>query len=98
MIREIIHLGSWIIKEGSPSSYAIESAMIVCNYSFLLGFRNAHFNVRKGNESVWKFHERFGAVRTGETEEDYLYKISNSSIQKSLKKYSRYLPDGIDVF
>ena len=98
MIREIIHLGSWIIKEGSPSSYAIESAMIVYNYSFLLGFQKAHFEVRKGNESVWKFHERFGAVRTGETEEDYLYKISNSSIKKSLKNYSRFLPNGIKVF
>lgn len=90
--------GSWIIQEGSPSSYAIESAMIVYNYAFLLGFLNAHFEVRKGNKSVWKFHERFGAVRTGETEEDYLYKISNSSIKKSLKNYSRFLPNDIKVF
>ena len=36
-----------------------------------LGFKDAHFDVRKGNERIWQFHERFGARRNAETVLDY---------------------------
>ena len=51
-----------VIREGSPSGYAVESALMVYQFAgaVSLGFTRAHFDVRKGNESVWKFHERFG--------------------------------------
>jgi len=89
--------GSWIIKDGSPSNFSIESALIVYHYSFWLGFNNAHFDVRKGNASVWKFHERFGATRIGESSDDYFYSITYDAISKSLEKYSRFLPNGISI-
>ena len=41
-----------------------------------LGFESAHFYVRKENTTVWKFHERFGAKRIGETHLDYFYHLS----------------------
>jgi RimJ/RimL family protein N-acetyltransferase len=86
--------GSWILKDGVASSYAIESALLVYHFALSLGFERAHFDVRKGNESVWKFHERFGAVKTFETNELFLYSISLEAIKKSLKKYRRFLPSG----
>lgn len=89
--------GSWVIKDGCPAAVAIESALIVYRFGFVLGFRNAHFDVRKANTSVWRFHERFGAVRTGESELDYFYRISATSIADSLVKYAKYLPTGILV-
>lgn len=89
--------GSWIIKDEVPSSYAIESALIIYHYALLLGFQGAHFDVRKDNVSVWTFHERFGAVRIGETDMDFLFTISNEAIQRSLRRYAKYLPDGIKV-
>jgi len=89
--------GSWILKEGAASSYAIESALLVYHFALSLGFECAHFDVRKGNESVWKFHERFGAVKASETNDDYLYNISLEAIQQSLKKYSKYLPNGFFI-
>lgn len=89
--------GSWIIAEGTPGNYAIESALMVYHFARALGFRRAHFNVRKDNESVWRFHQGFGAVRCGETGDDYLYEIEPDAIEASLKKYSRYLPHGIQV-
>lgn len=82
--------GSWILKEGTPSVYAIESAMLVYYFALSLGFKKAHFDVRKGNESVWKFHERFGAQKTAETDIDYFYSISYESILQSLEKYKKY--------
>jgi RimJ/RimL family protein N-acetyltransferase len=89
--------GSWILKEGRPNGFAIESALMVYHFALRLGFTRSHFDVRKGNESVWKFHERFGAQRIEETEEDYLYSISKDAIQESLEKYKKRLPDGIAI-
>ena len=89
--------GSWIIKDGMPTNYAVESALMVYRYALGLGFTRAHFEVRKDNASVWRFHERFGAVRTGETEHEFLYAISGEAIAASLEKYARFLPEGIRV-
>ena len=87
--------GSWIMKEGAPAASAIESALMIYHYGLELGFENAHFEVRKANISVWKFHERFGAQKIGETNDDFQYQISKKSIQQSLLKYVKYLPNGI---
>jgi len=90
--------GSWMLKCGSPRHAAIESALMVYDYAInYLGFEESHFDVRKGNERVWKFHERFGAVRTGETDLDFFYKISVAEIEASIEKYERYLPGGVEV-
>lgn len=89
--------GSWILKHGAPNSYSVESALIVYHYALSLGFEKAHFDVRKPNESVWKFHERFGAIRVGETYLDYLYTIQTKEIEQSLLKYQKYLPNGIGI-
>lgn len=90
--------GSWILKARSPKHAAIESALMVYAYAVdYLPFQSAHFDVRKGNESVWLFHERFGARRISETDMDYLYELDLSSIKASCSHYSKFLPDGIIV-
>jgi RimJ/RimL family protein N-acetyltransferase len=89
--------GSWIIRSGAPASHAFESALMVYHYALSLGFTAAHFDVRRANQSVWRFHERFGAVRVGETADDFLYTVDHAAILASLARYARYLPDGITV-
>lgn len=90
--------GSWILKDGAPQSAAIESALIVYAYAIdHLGFAGAHFDVRKGNESVWRFHERFGAARVAETKQDYLYRISEKEITAARQRYKKYLPEPVVV-
>jgi len=90
--------GSWILLESAPTSAAIESALIVYAYAVeSLGFQSAHFQVQKANERVWRFHERFGAVRTAANEDQYEYKLSNAAIKSSMERYRRYLPNGIVV-
>lgn len=89
--------GSWIIKDGSDKSAALESALIIYNYAIYLGFSEAHIDVRNLNTSVRKFHERFGAVVTSSNELDTFYEVSNESIVNSLKKYNRFLPNGIKI-
>ena len=90
--------GSWILKSGTPRFAAIESVLMVYSYAVNhLGFRAAHFDVRKGNESVWRFHERFGAIRTGETAHDYLYRIDCERIASAAVRYQKYLPEIVTV-
>ena len=72
--------GSWILSGDAPKGAARESMMMVYQLAFDLGFAASHFDVRKGNEKVWRFHERMGAVRTGETEHDFLYSIDKATI------------------
>lgn len=90
--------GSWIIKSGAPVHAAIESALMVYAYALdFLGFSRAHFDVRKANEHVWRFHERFGATRVGESALDYYYRIEPDAIAASRQRYRRYLPEPISV-
>lgn len=90
--------GSWILKDTRPSQSAMESALMVYAYAVdHLGFTAAHFDVRKGNERVWQFHERFGAERIAETALDYLYTLSLEAIQASRRRYAKFLPDGVTI-
>jgi RimJ/RimL family protein N-acetyltransferase len=89
--------GSWVVTEEAPSHCAIESALLVYIFALELGFEKAHFDVRKGNLSVIKFHERFGAERCGETEEDILFSISKEKILNTLDRFKKYLPEQVKI-
>lgn len=90
--------GSWILKDGAPAAAAIESALMVYAYALdTLGFSGAHFDVRRDNERVWSFHERFGAQRVSENERDIDYEISNEAIRASMRRFQRYLPNPLLV-
>lgn len=90
--------GSWIIKDGAPTSTAIESALLVYEYAInYLGFTSAHFEVDRDNKSVWSYHERFGAKRVRETERQYFYEIGINDIRSSFNRYKKFLPNEIRV-
>lgn len=90
--------GSWILAEHAPSTAAIESALIVYTYAIeTLGFEQAHFQVNKLNTGVQRFHERFGAVRVAEDEDQFHYELGPHAIRHSLERYRRYLPAGIAI-
>lgn len=89
--------GSWVIDDSAPANFAIESALLLYTYALKLGFTKSHFDVRKGNLSVIKFHKRFGAQETGETDLDILFEISKDKIDNALVKYSKYLPDSVEI-
>jgi RimJ/RimL family protein N-acetyltransferase len=90
--------GSWILKASRPSHAAMESALMVYVYALdHLGFAGAHFDVRKGNERVWRFHERFGAVRTAESEIDYFFQLDSEAIAASRARYRRFLDGSVKV-
>lgn len=83
--------GSWIIAPSQPAKYAIEVAFAVYQIGFnILGFVSCNFEVNKKNESVWRFHERFGATKIDESDDSYIYKILPLAIISSKQKYGKY--------
>lgn len=90
--------GSWILKDGRPQRAAMESALMVYSYATdILCFKSAHFDVRKGNDRVCKFHERLGAVRVRESELDHFYEMSEAAIRKMRADYAKFLPQNVKV-
>lgn len=89
--------GSWIMREGRPSGFAMESALMVYLFALGLGFTRSHFDVRKGNHRARRFHERFGAKRMASADDDYIYNISADSIRKAIDAHRDILPNGIEV-
>ena len=84
--------GSWLIKEDTPKTTAIESALQIYEFGFYkLGFEKSHFDVRKGNDKVIAFHQRFGAKIVSEDELDYFFNFEKSDYEITKEKYKRYL-------
>lgn len=88
--------GSWLIKEDAPKSTAIESALQIYEFGFYgLGFEKSHFDVRKGNDKVIAFHQRFGAKIVDENELDYFFNFEKSDYEITKEKYKKYIIKGI---
>lgn len=84
--------GSWIIKDGAPSTTAIESALQIYQIGFeKLKFKFSHFDVRKNNKRVVAFHQRFGAEIVGEDDLNYYFRLSKSTYEKIKLKYARFI-------
>jgi RimJ/RimL family protein N-acetyltransferase len=84
--------GSWLIKDGAPQTTAIESALLVYEFGFgELGYKQAHFDVRKGNERVIAFHQRFGAKITHQDELNYYFNYQVEDYLNIKNRYRRYL-------
>lgn len=79
--------GSWILNENKTRYAALESAFLVYKFAFdKLKFKKSHFDVRKGNDRVISFHEKMGAVRTGETELDLLFEITKEAVSRTKER------------
>ena len=84
--------GSWLIKDDAPKTTAIESALQIYEFGFYqLEFTKSHFDVRKGNDKVIAFHQRFGAKIVCENKLDYFFNFEKSDYEIIKEKYKKYL-------
>lgn len=88
--------GSWLIKGTAPKTTAIESALLVYEFGFgfkfgMLQYKQAHFDVRKGNDRVIAFHTRFGAKTVGEDDLNVYFHYALNDYLQIRQKYQRYL-------
>lgn len=85
--------GSWIIADHAPTNTAIESALLIYDFAFFsLHYQKSHFDVRKNNKRVVRFHERFGAKMVGEDESNYYFSFDAVTYLKAREKYAKFLP------
>lgn len=84
--------GSWVILKNAPVYAGIESALSIYELAFYkLGFKQSHFDVRKENSKVIKFHENFGAKKVSEDLEIFNFIYRKESYEKIKHKYKKYL-------
>ena len=69
--------GSWLMKDGVSSGESIEGIILLKDFAFkTLGFEKEHFDVRKKNTKVLKFHNLCGATIVDENDLDYFLDLS----------------------
>ena len=85
--------GSWVLNQDKTHYAAIESAFLVYQFGFgKLGYRKSHFDVRKENVSVIKFHKRLGAEITDEDKDNIYFEITQSVINGAKKAFLGKIP------
>ncbi len=90
--------GSWLMVNGQGPMTSIESVLLIYAYARRLGFSSARIDVRRDNESVARFHEKFfGARRVSETAEDINYVLDADRIDAALRKFATLLTSPLEV-
>jgi hypothetical protein len=83
--------GSWIIESG-PLSAAIESAMLIYDFSFSeKNLSNAVFDVRKENITTISFHKKTGAILNSEDDDNFYFSLDKIQYEKFRKKYWKFI-------
>lgn len=81
-------IGSWLMTEGATSLETLEGDYLSKTLAFLsTGFEKFHFDVRKENKKVLRFHKQMGAKIIGETDIDYLFECTKEDYLNSIRKF-----------
>ncbi len=102
--RDSFCIGSWIMVDGITSGELIESDYLIRSFGFnKLKTRKLHFDVRKGNKKVIRYHMRFGARIITQSDEDVFFECYKedcvSLYQKKLypNKLPKDMPPYVEV-
>lgn len=81
-------IGSWLMVDGCSPFEVMEGEYLAKIFAFeKTGFQKFHFDVRKENKKVIRYHKMMGAKQVGETELDYLFECSKEDYLNNIKKY-----------
>jgi RimJ/RimL family protein N-acetyltransferase len=80
--------GSWILNEEKTRTSALESAYQVYKFGFKeLGLKRSHFDVRKDNVLVNRFHHKMGARKVDEDDDNYYYEIGEGDVDNFFEAF-----------
>lgn len=81
-------IGSWLMVDGCSPQEMMEGEYLVKMFAFKkTGFYKFHFDVRKENKKVIRYHKMMGAKQVGETELDYLFECTKEDYLQNISKY-----------
>ncbi len=85
-------IGSWLMIDGCSYYETVEGEYLVKMFGFeKTGFNKFHFDVRKENKKVIRFHKLMGATRVGETEQDILFECTKNDYLKNVEKILKFV-------
>jgi len=96
--RDTFSGGSWVIAPGHSHNIAVETVVLLYDLCFdQLGYKNVLLQVVKENQSVIRFHKRFGALVDRE-DDKYVYLINTySTMLEPREKFRRLLGAGASL-
>jgi RimJ/RimL family protein N-acetyltransferase len=81
-------IGSWLLKNGTAPQEMLEGDYLMRTFGFEhLKMDKIHFDVRKGNTKVLRYHKLTGAKIVGETDLDYLFECTKDEYLKNISKF-----------
>jgi RimJ/RimL family protein N-acetyltransferase len=84
-------MASWIIKRGTHPYVSVASVLLGYRAGFdFLHYKQARFEVQKGNDPSFRFHRKMGAVAIGEDEHSVQFRIANADYCNYLEKFRRF--------
>jgi hypothetical protein len=88
--------GSWILDANKPRVAPLVTALFIYDFRFgSLGYDESHFDVRRGNNRVIAFQERFGARRVRSEGPGDFFTLERGDLQSrlcQLKRLTSYSP------
>ena len=89
---DIFSGGSWIIAPGHPHHVAIETVLLLYDLCFdQLGYEKILLQVVKENQSVIRFHKRFGAIVDREDEKCVYLINTNLTVRGPRERFRQLL-------
>ena len=87
-------IGSWLMIDGCSYYETIEGEYLVKTVDFKkTGFNKFHFDVRKENKKVIRFHKLMGARQIGETEQDIFFECTKDDYLNNVSKILKFKSD-----
>ncbi len=81
-------IGSWLMVNDADTNEVIEGDYLVRKFGFdTLKTDKLHFDVRKENKKVIRYHKMMGAKVVGETDLDYLFECTKEDYLNNIRKY-----------
>ena len=81
-------IGSWLMTDNSSLNEVIEGEYLSKIFAFeTTGFNKFHFDVRKNNKKVMRFHKLMGAKIVSEDEIDYFFECTKEDYLRNVRSY-----------
>ena len=81
-------IGSWLMVEAATPEQVIEGEYLVKMFAFeKTGFDKFHFDVRKENKKVIRFHKMLGAKIVDENDIDYFFECTKEDYLEKIKEF-----------
>lgn len=81
-------IGSWLMINDCSPMEMLEGEFLAKKFAFeKTAFNKFHFDVRKDNKKVIRYHKMMGAKQVGETELDYLFECTREEYLKNISKF-----------